>query len=95
MHLVIWDILCRLKDRGGVGLKRAEAMNKALVAKLAWRLLTEEEALWSRLVRSKYGLSLAGLAYFKHKTRASIVWRGLEWASELLHSRLRWKVNNG
>lgn len=40
INLVGWNILCRLKERRGVGLKRADAMNRALLAKLAWRILT-------------------------------------------------------
>lgn len=34
-------MLCRPKDRGGVGLKKAGAMNKALLIKLAWMLLNK------------------------------------------------------
>lgn len=30
-------------------------MNQALLTKLAWRLITEPNALWSRLLIAKYG----------------------------------------
>lgn len=33
IHLVNWEVLYKPKERGGVGLKKAEAMNKALLAK--------------------------------------------------------------
>lgn len=38
-----WDMLCKPKEIGeGVGLKRAGMMNKALLEKLAWRVLKDE-----------------------------------------------------
>lgn len=35
IHLLRWDVFCRRKERGGVGLKKSEVMNKAFLAKLA------------------------------------------------------------
>lgn len=48
--------------------------------------------MWSRLVRAKYGVSLDASLSFSLKARASIIWRGVEWCLELLHSGLRWEV---
>lgn len=35
-HLVSWEDLCQPKDRGGLGIYKAEDMNVALLAKLCW-----------------------------------------------------------
>lgn len=35
--------LCQPKDKGGLGLKKAADMNKAMLAKANWRLLTRRE----------------------------------------------------
>lgn len=80
MHLINWEVLCRPKEVGGVGLKCAATMNKALLIKLAWRLLNEEEPTWSKVVRSKYGMSLDEPPIFRPKARASVIWRGLNGA---------------
>lgn len=93
MHILYWEVLPS-KERGSVGLRRSEVMNKALLTKLAWHLLHVEDAIWSRLVRSKYGLSLIEPPIFRHKSSASVVWRGLVWASEPLRSAVRWEVRN-
>lgn len=38
---------------GGVGLKRAAEMNKALLAKLAWRVITNRDDIWSQMISKK------------------------------------------
>lgn len=83
VHLVSSEVVCRSKDEGGFGLRRAEGMNMALLARLCWRLLLQSETMWAKTLKKKYGLSETGLVIFKHKQRASPTWRGLEWASEL------------
>ena len=39
-HLVKWDTVKRAKKQGGLGIRDPEQMNKALGAKLIWRLVT-------------------------------------------------------
>lgn len=71
IHLVAWDVLCRAKEQGYVGLKRAEAMNKSLIVKLAWRLLNHEDERWAQIIRLKYGITDDGPIMFKPKQRSS------------------------
>lgn len=44
-HLMNWENLCKSKEDGGFGLRRAEGMNRALLAKLGWCMLTHGEEL--------------------------------------------------
>lgn len=50
-------MLCKSKNEGGAGLRRATDMNKALLAKLAWRILNGEEETWCKVMRCKYGVT--------------------------------------
>lgn len=45
LYLVKWDVLCKPMEEGCMGLRGAEEMNKALLAKLGWRLLKDLNAL--------------------------------------------------
>lgn len=47
VHLINWSTICKTKDLGGLGMKKAGVMNTALLGKLAWRLVQEPHALWS------------------------------------------------
>lgn len=39
VHLINWDIVCRPKCNGGLGIKKAAAMNKAMLAEASWRIV--------------------------------------------------------
>ena len=45
MSLIDWDKVCQPKTCGGLGLKNLRMMNKALMMKLAWGLVSESTSL--------------------------------------------------
>lgn len=55
IHWVAWAKICRDKAEGGLGLKNLKALNFALLGKWRWRLKTEEQRLWVRVLHEKYG----------------------------------------
>ena len=54
MHMVGWGKICKPKGEGGLGIYATKPRNKALLAKLNWRLLDEKDSLWARTIRAKY-----------------------------------------
>ncbi|XP_043697320.1 uncharacterized protein LOC122648135 [Telopea speciosissima] len=48
---IAWDRMCNSKSLGGLGFRKAEHHNKALLMKLGWRLLTDQSALWARVLK--------------------------------------------
>lgn len=56
-HLVAWDLVCRPKLKGGLGIGKVLARNKALLMKWIWRFPKERNALWYKVIKSKYGLN--------------------------------------
>ena len=61
------------KLKGGLGLRKAEAINKAFQCKLAWKILTNEESIWVRGMRVKY---LKNQDFLKCSKKAS-VWKSI------------------
>ncbi|KAI5411581.1 hypothetical protein KIW84_056590 [Lathyrus oleraceus] len=54
IHLVSWKSVCKPKEEGGLGIKNLELFNKALLLKWKWRIVKENDALWSEILRVRY-----------------------------------------
>lgn len=52
-HLVSWEVACRPKAQGGLGVGRLKDRNKALLAKWIWRFCTEKGTLQHSIILSK------------------------------------------
>lgn len=52
--LIAWDTICILKSHVGLGLRKSLPMNKAFVAKLRWKILTDPDNFWVKLISNKY-----------------------------------------
>lgn len=76
LHLIGWDKLTRKKKYGSLGIKRLMEQNNALLAKWWWRFNKEKEALWVKVVSSKYDLCEgAWLPHLPNKRKASNLWK--------------------
>jgi len=93
---VSWEVLCKPKEEGGLGIKDITKFNYALLAKWRWRLISEEKGRCKELLVSKYGMDLECLqAPIKVQSR---LWRdlhkvcmegeGVGW----FHQQVVWKV---
>lgn len=52
-HLVKWELICRSKKKGGLGIKDIRKMNISLLCKWWWKL-ENESGLWQDLIQAKY-----------------------------------------
>lgn len=56
-HLLSWEQVCLPKEWGGLSLRRIVDINKALLCKWVWRLGDDDNELWKRTIKAKYGWS--------------------------------------
>jgi hypothetical protein len=73
-RLAKWDILCRPKDQGCLGIIDLWIQNKCLLSKWLFKLLNKEGT-WQTLLRNKY-LSSKFLSQVQIKPRDSHFWKG-------------------
>ena len=53
MHMVEWSTVTLPKDLGGLGLQSMKDRNLANLAKLCWRLASDQGAPWAQMLASK------------------------------------------
>jgi len=76
-HLVQWDIVTRPKSQGGLGLQSMRQLNSTCLSKQGWKILEEEESLWTRVLKNKYGRRRYDLDIFQAKPGYSLLWKGV------------------
>jgi hypothetical protein len=88
-HLVKWDLVCKPRQKGGLGIKNLQLFNQCLLCKWWWKLETEE-GLWQSLVKAKYDISKS-LHHIKLRNDDSPVWKDL-WKVKHLYLNQRMMV---
>jgi hypothetical protein len=74
-RLTRWNIICRPKDQGGLGVHDLEVKNRALLGKWLSRLLTED-GIWQNILRKKY-VGVKAISQVQWKPGDSHFWAGL------------------
>lgn len=59
-------------------------MNTAFLAKLGWRIMTEENSLWAIIMANKYMIGNCELGRIRPKTGQSNAWKGIVEGIEIL-----------
>ncbi|XVF18957.1 hypothetical protein REPUB_Repub11eG0068800 [Reevesia pubescens] len=56
-EMLSWKIVCSPKSVGGLGIINLKQKNLALLGKWYWRFATDDNALWKKLLTSKYNVT--------------------------------------
>ena len=92
-RLTKWNLVCRPKDQGGLGISVLEEQNKCLLSKWLFKLLTEE-GVWKEILVNKY-LGGKPLSQVQVKPMDSPFWKGIMKVKDDFFKRGRFTVGNG
>lgn len=90
-----WDVVCRNKKCGGLGLKKLQAMNDAFIMKLGWKVKTELDNLCSKVLVGKYGRGMDLRREVFVKNSDSIIWKEIGGLWGALLEGQRWIFGKG
>ncbi|GLT80127.1 hypothetical protein SLA2020_515820 [Shorea laevis] len=93
-HLVNWNDVCLPRKQGGLGLRPASENNRALIAKLGWQLLTDQNKPWCQALSQKY-LRKETFMDCQVNSSSSITWRSILRCRDVLQLGSRWRVGSG
>ncbi|XP_010463404.1 PREDICTED: uncharacterized protein LOC104744076 [Camelina sativa] len=94
MSWIAWRKITKPTKFGGLGIRDIKHFNKALLAKLSWRLLTKPHTLLARVLLGKYCKNLS-LLDCKIPSSASHGWRSIGMGRDLLKSKLGRVIGSG
>lgn len=95
LHLLAWDTIQRDKSIGGLGLNNLKSPNIAFLWKLCWKLVTDEKALWARVLKAKYKQGEKDIPEVKTMVGASFTWRSITKVWESFQEGLGRKLESG
>ncbi|KAL4347618.1 hypothetical protein GQ457_17G007830 [Hibiscus cannabinus] len=100
IHWVKWEIICKPKIRGGLGLWDLRLKNRALLNKWLWRYGEEKESLWRKVVDAKYGYDSKNLIpEVREGKRGSWLWKNITSPllnrEDLFTKHIRFGIGNG
>ena len=95
-HWVSWDEISCPKESGGLETRSLRIMNEALLTKWLWRFAIKDDALWRKLIVSKYGVDSFGWwnkrSSFAHEAGC---WKAILSRLDIFKSLVRFEVRNG
>ncbi|XP_061347266.1 uncharacterized protein LOC133292825 [Gastrolobium bilobum] len=94
-HLINWSTITSPKEVGGLGLKRLEFMNDAMLAKRVWSFSNKPDHLWVQVLKSKYESRSSRAAGFVACNGDSSLWKNMCRIWRMMEGRLRWEVGDG
>lgn len=91
---VTWDDVCLPKSEGGLGVRRLEKFNVALMATHIWNLVTHKESMWVRWIHA-YKLKNRSFWDVPMASNISWGWRKLLQIRTLIRPHCWYKIGNG
>lgn len=92
--MLSWNLICKPKDEGSLGLKNLKDWNRACMAKLLWEILQGKESLWLAWAQNKY-LAKKSIWEIQPKAYDSMVWKGIQQARQWLKSHISYTIGDG
>ena len=86
--------MCFLKVDGGMGFRNFKAFNQAMLAKQAWRILSNPSSLVTWVLKSK-SFPTSDVLNAKLGSLPSYSWRSIHGNLEVIRRGSRWRVGNG
>lgn len=94
IHLVNWNEVCKPREIRGLGLRKAEVFNEALLAKLAWQMINDPNKVWVRVMHEKY-LKQHDFLTATIFSGSSWSWKSIIKGRAVVGNNTGWKLGDG
>lgn len=95
LHTIAWKRICTPKQSGGLGIPLLHDLNRALLAKLVWKLAQQQASGWmTSVLTTKYD-GWRALITGDTRPQSSPIWRGLGKVASWIHHNSTWDLGDG
>ncbi|XP_026384646.1 uncharacterized protein LOC113280206 [Papaver somniferum] len=94
LHLLGWDILCSPKYEGGLGSRKAEINNLAMLARNVWKIIENHDCMLAKILKASY-FPRTDFLNAKCADKCSWTWKCLHTIKELIKPFISWIVGDG
>ncbi|GJZ43372.1 hypothetical protein Tco_0590627 [Tanacetum coccineum] len=91
---VAWEVVCLPKDKGGLGVRRLDFFNKALMVSHIWKLISNKESLWVKWIH-EYKLKGRNFWDIPLRGKMSWGWRKILQLRPSIRDYMWYKLGNG
>ncbi|GJW86624.1 hypothetical protein Tco_0161964 [Tanacetum coccineum] len=91
---VAWEVVCLPKDEGGLGVRRLDFFNKALMVSHIWKLISNKESLWVKWIH-EYKLKGRNFWDIPLRGKMSWGWRKILQLRPSIRDYMWYKLGNG
>ncbi|GJU24535.1 hypothetical protein Tco_1163156 [Tanacetum coccineum] len=78
---VAWEVVCLPNVEGGLGIRRLDTFNKALMVSHIWKILSLKELMWVKWI---HAYKLRGRNFWDIPCRGNMTWVGVNFSSDNL-----------
>ncbi|GJV22742.1 hypothetical protein Tco_1375437 [Tanacetum coccineum] len=91
---VAWDVICLLKNEGGLGIRKLDSFNNSLMVSHIWKLLARKESLWVQWI---HAYKLKDRNFWDVPCRGNMTWgwRKIIQLRPLIREFIWYKVGDG
>jgi hypothetical protein len=95
LSFLSWDSICKPKSLGGLGISSMDFINNSLLARLGWKLTSNEPLLWVEALKGKYLQNGVSFLDAPSNPMSSWIWKGLLKNRKIVEKGACWSINNG
>ncbi|KAJ4820428.1 RNA-directed DNA polymerase (reverse transcriptase)-related family protein [Rhynchospora pubera] len=94
MALVAWKNICKPIEDGGLAVRDLNNFGEALLSKLVWSVISEEDRLWVQVCKAKYCPKI-GIWKAKNHSNSSQLWKQVIRLRDTFKHAVFWKLGDG
>jgi hypothetical protein len=95
LSFLAWSNICQPKSAGGLGIRSLEFLNKALLARLGWKIVTNQPLLWVEALKGKYLKNGHSFLDLPSNPSSSWLWKSILKNREVIEKGACLTISNG